>query len=133
VIPEFDQNGQLPPGIHEATLDEIERRFGIESEVRRAEMQSLRWLIELVRQDDVRRVVINGSFVTDVPEPNDVDCVLLIGPRFASDPALEKQWEHGLPFLTIELASPNVFDQYVSRTFAEDRYRRPKGMIEVIL
>ncbi|MGH9835208.1 MAG: DUF6932 family protein [Blastocatellia bacterium] len=28
VLPEFDEDGDLPVGIHEATLAEIEERFG---------------------------------------------------------------------------------------------------------
>ena len=35
MIPSFDEHGYLPPGIHPATLDEIEARFGRESELRR--------------------------------------------------------------------------------------------------
>jgi hypothetical protein len=32
MIPLFDDQGYLPPGIHQATLEEIETRFGRESE-----------------------------------------------------------------------------------------------------
>jgi hypothetical protein len=28
VIPDFDQDGYLPPGVHPATIDEIAERFG---------------------------------------------------------------------------------------------------------
>jgi hypothetical protein len=28
VIPPFNEHGYLPPGIHPATLDEVESRFG---------------------------------------------------------------------------------------------------------
>jgi hypothetical protein len=48
MIPPFDQRGYLPPGIHQATIDEVEERFGRKSEQRQVEMQSLRWLIDLV-------------------------------------------------------------------------------------
>ena len=37
MIPDFDENGYLPPGIHKATLDEISERFGQESALRKAE------------------------------------------------------------------------------------------------
>ncbi len=50
-------------------------------------MESLHWLIELARRAGVLRIVVNGSFVTDKMEPNDVDCVLLIGPGFPTDEA----------------------------------------------
>lgn len=74
--------GYLPPGIHPTTLDEIAERFGHDSELRRVQMESVRWLIDLARQAGVLRIVLNGSFVTDVLEPNDVDCVLLIEAGF---------------------------------------------------
>ena len=32
------------------TLDELEARFGRESEVRRVQMESLRWLVDLARR-----------------------------------------------------------------------------------
>lgn len=60
MIPPFDEHGYLPPGIHLATLDEIEARFGRESELRRVQMESLRWLMDLVRRAGVERLVISG-------------------------------------------------------------------------
>jgi hypothetical protein len=78
LIPPFDERGYLPPGIHSATLDEIETRFGRESELRRVQFESLCWLVDLARRAGMARLVVNGSFVTDAYEPNDVDCVLLM-------------------------------------------------------
>jgi hypothetical protein len=78
MIPECNDDGYLPAGIHPASVDEIAARFGQESELRQAQMESLRWLVDLARRAGVRRIVVNGSFVTDKLEPNDVDCVLLI-------------------------------------------------------
>ena len=34
MIPEFNEHEYLPPGIHPATLEEIDERFGQQSEVR---------------------------------------------------------------------------------------------------
>ncbi len=65
MIPEFDENGYLPPGIYPASLDEVEARFAGGSEIRCAEMESLRWLVELAKKAGVRRLIINGSFVTN--------------------------------------------------------------------
>jgi hypothetical protein len=49
---------------------------------RQVQRESLRWLVDLARPAGVQRIVVNGSNVTDKLEPNDVDCVLLIGPEF---------------------------------------------------
>ena len=133
MIPDLNDDGYLPPGIHGANLEEIENRFGTESEVRRAQFQSIRWLMDLAVRGGVERVVLNGSFVTDAYEPNDVDCVLLIRPGFPRDPLVEKQLRHGLPFLDIALLDQDGFDDLVERVFATDRHSVPKGMIEVVL
>jgi len=49
MIPEFNDNGYLPAGIHSATLDAITARFGLEPELRCVQMDSLRWMIDLAR------------------------------------------------------------------------------------
>ena len=48
MIPSFDDNGFLPPGIHPASLEEIEQRFGSSTEIRQAQFQSVRWLLEVI-------------------------------------------------------------------------------------
>ena len=132
MIPPFDEHGYLPPGVHPATLDEIEARFGRESELRRVQMESLRWLVDLALRAGVARVVINGSFVTEAFEPNDVDCVLLIGVGFPQDKAAETELLARLPFLEINLVNQADFDFLVEQFFATDRHLVPKGMVEVI-
>jgi hypothetical protein len=131
MIPPFEGNGYLPPGIHLATLEEIEIRFGRESELRRAQMESLRWLADLANRAGVRRLVINGSFTTAIPEPNDVDCVSLIGAGFPRDRQAEEELIEGLPFLDIDLVRQDGWDELVGTVFATDRRADPKGMIEV--
>src|SRR4051812_10019285 len=89
MIPHYNDDGYLPSGIHGANLEEVAERFGQASELRRVQMQSLRWLIDLARRAGATRIVVNGSFVTDKLEPNDVDCVLLVGADFPRDAAAE--------------------------------------------
>ncbi len=131
MIPDFNDDGYLPQGIHRATLKEIAARFGQESEIRQAQMESLHWLVDLARRAGVQRIVVNGSFVTEKLEPNDVDCVLLIGPDFPHDPAAEMELLAGLPFLNFELVDQEGFKHFTERTFATDRDLVPKGMVEV--
>ena len=132
MIPDGDDHGYLPAGIHAASLDEIAARFGRESELRQAQMESLRWLVDLSRRAGVRRIVVNGSFVTDKLEPNDVDCVLLIGADFPHDATAEAELLAGLPFINMELVDSAAFQQFTERTFASDRNLVPKGMVEVL-
>ncbi len=133
MIPPFDDSGFLPPGVHSATLAEIEARFGRESELRRVQMESVRWMVDLATRAGVQRIVLNGSFVTDIMEPNDVDCVLLFLPGRRRDRAAVKELRGGLPFLEMKLVGQEDFDGYVNVTFGTDRLGVPKGMIEVLL
>ena len=96
-------------------------------------MESLRWLNAAARNAGVERFVINGSFVTDVREPNYVDCVLLVGESFPADTDAEAELLAGFPFLEVQLAQDDAFRILVESFFATDRFHRPKGMIEVIL
>ena len=132
MIPPFNELGHLPPGVHPATLDEIEVRLGNVSEVRRVQMESLRWMVELARKAGIERIVLNGSFVTDIIEPNDVDCALLTGANYPSDIQAALALEDGLPFLDIAVVIEIAFKEYTRVTFASDRLNRDKGMIEVV-
>lgn len=133
MIPAFNDDGYLPPGVYAATLDEVAERFGQETELRRVQLESLRWLVDTARRAGVLRLVVNGSFTTDRAEPNDVDCVLLIGPRFPRDADAERELLDGLPFIEMKLVGAEDFALLVEHIIASDRQAVPKGMIEVLL
>lgn len=133
MIPGFNDDGQLPAGIHSATLEEIAARFGQEPELRRAQMESLRWLVDLAKRVGVQRLIANGSFVTDRWEPNDIDCVLLRGPSFPLDESADAELWAGLPFIQMALVGQMEFELYVEKIYATDRHGNAKGMVEVIL
>jgi hypothetical protein len=132
MIPPLNDDGYLPPTVHPATFAEIEARFGSESELRRAQMESIRWLVDLARRAGIERIVLNGSFVTGVYEPNDVDCALLIGRDFPVDASAAEELDDGLPFLDIAILEREDFLKLVNEFFAMDRYFIPKGMVEII-
>jgi len=114
-------------------MAEIDERFGKSNELRRVQMESVRWMVDLAVQAGAARIVLNGSFVTDIMEPNDVDCVLLTGVGFPRDSAAEAELLKGLPFVDVSLVDSSEFDQFVQHFFAFDRDRVKKGMIEVII
>lgn len=89
-------------------------------------------MVDLARRAGVLRVVLNGSFVTDIIEPNDVDCVLLIGRGFPTDADAEAELNAGLPFLEMKLVGQADFDEYVMHVFGTDRMGVAKGMVEVM-
>jgi hypothetical protein len=88
--------------------------------------------VELAGRAGVKRIILNGSFTTDIIEPNDVDCVLLTGQGFPVDYAAEAELRAGLPFLDIHIVGQRDFARLTGVFFATDRLLRPKGMIEVI-
>lgn len=133
MIPDFNEDGYLPPGLHRASLGEIDERFGRGTEIRRAQMQSLYWLVDLAKRAGIERLILNGSFVTDVYEPNDVDCVLLVETGPLRDRQAFRELRKGLPFIHMQLVRQRRFRRLVNETFATDRRGNSKGMVEVAL
>jgi hypothetical protein len=72
VIPSLDEGGNLPPGIHPATWDEIVERYAI-NERREQLIDGLRAAINSLHAAGCSRVYLDGSFVTDKDEPGDFD------------------------------------------------------------
>ncbi|HVC96558.1 MAG TPA: hypothetical protein VND64_22930 [Pirellulales bacterium] len=133
MIPRFNDAGYLPPGVHLASLDEIAARFGQESEIRQAQMDSVRWLVAMAKKAGVQRLIINGSFVTDVFEPNDVDCALLMSDEFPRDADAAADLSDGLPFVDLHMTEAKEFAILVEQLYASDRDSVPKGVIEIVL
>lgn len=83
MLPPFSDEGDLPPGIYVASLEEVLVRFGSGTLQRQAVADRLRRVYELANSTGkVARFIIFGSFVTAEPEPNDVDIVLLMDDTF---------------------------------------------------
>jgi hypothetical protein len=80
--PEFNKQGDLPVGIHAATLEDVLGHFA--STPRRAVMaRRLERNCALARSTGhLARFIVFGSFVTDKAEPNDVDIFLLMEDSF---------------------------------------------------
>ena len=78
-FPEFDENGDLPVGIYEATLQEVVEYFGTQNLKRRRVAQRLVRIYELaVGTKHLKRFIVFGSFVTEKLYPNNVDIFLLM-------------------------------------------------------
>ena len=82
--PDFDDDGDLPVGIHQATLSEVLNHFGVGSLQRRVVAQRLVRIYDLASGTGrLARFIIFGSFITAKPDPNDVDIFLLMEDSFA--------------------------------------------------
>jgi hypothetical protein len=83
VLPGFNEEGELPPGVYLATLAEVLERFGRGSVQRCAVSDRLSRLYPLVSSTgQLARFIVFGSFVTAKNEPNDVDILLLMEDSF---------------------------------------------------
>lgn len=81
MIPPFDENGWLPVGIFECTLAEAAARFGqyqISDRRPRLWARFTEFMGEAKASDLVEAVLLDGSFVTAKPDPNDIDLVLVV-------------------------------------------------------
>ena len=82
-IPEFTQTGDLPEGVHRATLAEVLARFGSGTTQRQEVTIRLQRIHHLVCDTGkVDRFIIYGSYITAKPEPNDVDIFLVMSEKF---------------------------------------------------
>jgi predicted nucleotidyltransferase len=90
-LPAFDNHGDLPVGVHLATLAEVIGRFGYGMPQRELVTARLIHIYELTRRTGkLLRFVIFGSYVTDKPEPNDIDILLVMTDDF-DVPACDEQ------------------------------------------
>jgi hypothetical protein len=82
-LPTLLENGDLPPGVHRATRQEVLGRFGVSSPRRKVIALRLERIHRLASATGhLARFIVFGSFVTDKPEPNDVDVFLLMADTF---------------------------------------------------
>lgn len=82
-LPPLNDAGDLPPGIHPATIGEVVERFGLRGPQRRLVALRLERIHRLaVATGHLHRCLVFGSFVTAKETPNDVDVFLLMTNSF---------------------------------------------------
>ena len=141
-IPPFREGGNLPPGIHDATWDEIVARFGTTA-LRRELLPGLREALESLRVAGCRRVYLDGSFVTATEIPGDFDACWemagvdadLLDPvllEFANARAAQKERFRGELFPAEAIAAPDGtrFLDYFQR---DKLTGEPKGIVALDL
>ncbi|MDJ1169710.1 DUF6932 family protein [Roseofilum acuticapitatum] len=72
MIPKFDHNGNLPPGVYVCEWEEFKQRFGTNF-LRSRMIQGLELAMGELKAAGCRTIYINGSFVTNEPQPGDFD------------------------------------------------------------
>jgi hypothetical protein len=141
MIPEFTEDGLLPPGIYQTDFEDLEGKMGW-SRRRLALLDGLESALELMAANGVMRVYLDGSFVTDKDRPNDIDgCYDLeesttaeeleaLTPIFPPSPdnrakAKELYGVDFFPAAATELGSGQPFLQF----FQKDRQGRERGVL----
>src|SRR5262245_22458953 len=82
-IPGFDERGDLPVDVHQATLEEVIARFGTGTEQRAQLSATLQRVHDLaVATGHLPRCILFGSYVTAKSDPNDIDIVLVMDDDF---------------------------------------------------
>jgi hypothetical protein len=80
-IPKLNEQGFLPAGVWDCTMAEIQRRFGsFQKTDRRVQLfEKLESFIGEARQTGmIKAIIVNGSFISAKPDPNDIDLILVL-------------------------------------------------------
>ena len=83
------EKGVLAPGIHDASLGDIRAAFGQFHETDRRPRLFERFeqiVAQLKPLNFIRHLIVNGSFVTSEPGPEDIDLILAINPEILHKP-----------------------------------------------
>lgn len=86
MIQNFEKSGNLPKGVHRASIDEIRDVLGSSSARRKWLIQNLNDIIEFAKSTGkLERVIVWGSFVSDKEFPADLDLFLIMSKDFDLD------------------------------------------------
>lgn len=137
MIPPFDVNGNLPSGIHLATLDEVKKRYAY-SPLRKHLFDGLVKLARSLRSSGCKTLFVDGSYITNKVDPGDYDAVWEPdGVDNTIDPLLRSGWNlkairqkyGGDVFCRM----PDILDKDHVEFFQSDRFGNAKGIIKMDL
>ena len=72
MVPAFDTDGNLPPGIHLVPWTDFARRYGT-TQHRQKLLSGIEAALLVLKDAGCRRVYVDGSFITEKRVPNDYD------------------------------------------------------------
>lgn len=83
MLPDFNSDGDLPPGVYQITLEEAVSRFGNGHPQRHEMTRRLSRIHQLAQETEaVQHFLVFGSYVTEKAAPNDIDIVLIMQDNF---------------------------------------------------
>ena len=137
-------HGELPEGVHQATLDEVIAQFGTGTPQRHAVTARLLHLYNLVKGTNyLERFIIFGSYVTTKSAPNDVDIFLVMAEAFDvndwgeetravfAHTQAQSRFGASVFWVTRSTSSPNIESLLTAWQTTRDQTRR--GIVEVIV
>jgi hypothetical protein len=140
MLPEFTEEGILPPGVHKATTTEVEEKLGF-TRRRKQLLDGLKAASELMVRCGVSRLYLDGSFVTEKPIPGDIDgcydvseetdlgAMYPIFPPSAFEKSKSEFGIHMFPANTVEKGSGQPFLKF----FQKDREGNERGVVLIDL
>ncbi|HVF49359.1 MAG TPA: hypothetical protein VNA19_04690 [Pyrinomonadaceae bacterium] len=143
MLPDLNENGDLPEGIHRGTVEDVLYRFG-SATLRRAWLsERFRELLEMARNTNkLRQIFLWGSFVTSKPFPRDIDVFLVMAEDFTVEIVAEDQkmlFNHSqanLRFASdvfwMNAASQEAIELSLD-TFQTRRDGQRRGIVEVVI
>ena len=142
-LPSIAESGDLPQGVHPASLQEVLIQFGQATRQRKLVGMRLERVYELAAATGhMKRFIVFGSFVAAKPEPNDVDVFLVMHDTFALNqvtgearlvfdhPAAQAHFGASIFWLRQLAALPNEEEAVLGWQLKRDGTRR--GIVEVM-
>ena len=138
MIPEFDETGNLPPGIWPATIEEVGQRFATNAH-RKTLFQAFVAVVNVLQAAHCPEVHLDGSFICSTETPGDYDmCYEPTGMQpndewrtLLEGTADERKAQH-LGDIFIRMPVPPFFHDHVE-FWQTDRDDEPKGIIRIEL
>lgn len=107
MIPEFDENGYLPPGVHWAEWKEFKERFGTNL-TRLRMIDGLELAMTQLKSAGCLTIFIDGSFVSSKDKPGDYDAC----------------WEEsGVDARELKLLAPTLYNFILQRREQKIKYK----------
>ena len=141
MIPPFQPDGNLPPGVHDATWQEASERFGA-SAYRTTLLRGLLGALLSLKRAGCQKIYLDGSFVTGKSFPDDFDVAWetenineeLLTPVFLdfSNRRRSQKLAFGGEFFPADWPADRQGRTYLE-FFQTDREGSPKGIVSIDL
>lgn len=140
-IPPFDERGNLPSGIHKATIDDVVERFGIPKSLKRSMLAKNLRIFYGFAKKYATAIYIDGSFITSKLSPNDIDILVIFSNKFRTNRDLfihlyelrkshKRNKLHVFPYFETDLEMEAKWLEWFTTTRRDDHNNQfPKGII----